>query len=141
MKQPSVGRAWGRALAALAAAAALSSCGGDTTTTATPTTVIDTFNGTLQALGSVQFPFTVNTAGTVSATLATLNPQSTITVGFGLGQPSAGVCNLISGAYSESAKVGQPLSGTINAGSYCVVLYDIGNVVGSDDFTITISHS
>jgi hypothetical protein len=141
MKQPSVGRAWGRALAALAAAAALSSCGGDTTTTATPTTVIDTFNGTLQALGSVQFPFTVNTAGVVSATLTTLNPQSTITVGFGLGQPSAGVCNLISGAYSEASKVGTPISGTINAGSYCVVLYDIGNVVGSDDFTITISHS
>jgi hypothetical protein len=37
--------------------------------------------------------------------------------------------------------VGTPISGTINAGSYCVVLYDIGNVVGSDDFTITISHS
>jgi hypothetical protein len=141
MKQPSVGRAWGRALAALAAAAALSSCGGDTTTTATPTTVTDTFNGTLQALGSVQFPFTVNTAGVVSATLTTLNPQSTITVGFGLGQPSAGVCNLISGAYSEASKVGTPISGTINAGSYCVVLYDIGNVVGSDDFTITVSHS
>jgi hypothetical protein len=141
MKQPSVGRAWGRALAALAAAAALSSCGGNTTTTPTPTTVIDTFNGTLAALGSVQFPFNVTTAGVVSATLTVLNPQSTITVGFGLGQPSAGVCNLISGAYSEAAKVGTPISGTINAGSYCVVLYDIGNVVGSDDFTITISHS
>jgi len=141
MKQPSVGRAWGRAFAALAAAAALSSCGGNTTTTPTPTTVIDTFNGTLQALGSVQFPFTVTTAGVVSATLTTLTPQSTITVGFGLGQPSAGVCNLISGAYSEATKVGTPISGTINAGSYCVVLYDIGNVVGSDDFTITISHS
>jgi hypothetical protein len=141
MKQPRVGRAWGMGLAALVLAGALSACGGDTTTPTTPTTVIDTFNGTLQALGSVQYPFTVNSAGVVSATVTSLNPQATITVGFGLGQPSAGVCNLISGAFSESAKVGQPISGTINAGSYCVVLYDIGNVVGSDDFVIQISHS
>jgi hypothetical protein len=141
MKQTIVGREWGRSVAALALAGAVSSCGGDTTTPTTPTSVIDSFNGTLAAQGSVQFPFTVTTPGVVSATLTTLNPQATITVGFGLGQPSAGVCNLISGAFSESAKVGQPISGSIGAGSYCVALYDIGNVVGSDDFTITIAHS
>ena len=143
MKQPIVGRVLGRGLLALALAGAVSSCGGDTSTatTPTPTSVIDTFNGTLAAQGSVQFPFTVTTPGVVSATLTSLNPQATITVGFGLGQPSAGVCNLITGAFSESAKVGQPISGTIGAGSYCVALYDIGNVVGSDDFIITISHS
>jgi hypothetical protein len=33
------------------------------------------------------------------------------------------------------------LSGTITAGSYCVVLYDIGNMQGTDDFVITIVHS
>jgi hypothetical protein len=141
MKQPSVGRVLGRGVVVLALAGAVESCGGDTTTPTTPTNVIDTFNGTLAAQGSVQFPFTVTTPGVVSATVTSLNPQATITVGFGLGQPSAGVCNLITGAFSESAKVGQPISGTIGAGSYCVALYDIGNVVGTDDFVITLSHS
>jgi hypothetical protein len=141
MKQPTFGRVSGRGLMALALAGAVSSCGGDTATPTTPTNVIDTFNGTLSAQGSVQFPFTVATPGVVSATLTSLNPQATITMGFGFGQPSAGVCNLITGAFSESAKVGQPISGTIGAGSYCVALYDIGNVVGTDDFVITISHS
>jgi len=127
---------------ALVLAGALASCGGDTTTTpTTPTTVTDTFNGALAAGGTTQFPFTVTTTGTISATLTSLTPQTTITVGFGLGQPASGVCQLMSGAYTEAAKVGQALSGTIATGSYCVEVYDIGNVVGSDDFVVTITHS
>lgn len=128
---------------AVVLAGLLASCGGSgsTSPTTTPTTVTDTFNGTLAAGGTIFFPFTITTSGTITATLTSLTPQTTITVGFGLGQPSSGTCALMSGAYSETSKVGQVLSGTIGTGSYCVVIYDIGNVQGSDDFVITVAHS
>jgi hypothetical protein len=138
----------GRGLTATIAAVAvtlLASCGGGSTTsptpTATPTPVTETFNGTLDPAGSTVFPFTVAAQSTLTATLTTLSPQTTITVGFGIGQPASGVCTLISGGYTETAKVGQVLSGTIVPGSYCVVVYDIGNVQVTNDFVITVVHS
>ena len=89
----------------------------------------------------MSFPFTITTQGAITATLTNFSPQTTITMGFGLGQPVNGVCTLISGAYTEAAKMGYVLSGTITTGSYCVVLYDIGNMQGTDDFVITVVHS
>jgi hypothetical protein len=142
-QQHTSGRGLTATVAAVAVTGLLASCGGGSTTsptpTATPTTV--TFNGTLDAAGSTVFPFTVASQGTLTATLTTLTPQTTITVGFGIGQPASGVCTLISGGYTETAKVGQVLSGTIVPGSYCVVVYDIGNVQVTNDFVITVVHS
>lgn len=142
-QQQTRGGGLARSLAVFALAGLLAAYGGSgtTTPTGTPTSVTDTFSGTLAPGGSISFPFTITTSGTITATLTTLTPQTTITVGFGLGQPSSGTCALMSGAYSETSKVGQVLSGTIGTGSYCVVIYDIGNVQGSDDFVITVAHS
>ena len=39
-------------------------------------------------------------------------------MGFGIGQPVNGVCTLITGAYTEAAKAGYVLSGTITTGNY-----------------------
>jgi hypothetical protein len=143
-QQQTSGGGFARSLAAVAAAGLLASCGGSDATPTTPTTpvtVTDVFTGTLAATASMSFPFAITTQGTITATLTTFSPQTTITMGFGLGQPVSGVCTLISGAYSEAAKMGYVLSGTITAGSYCVVLYDIGNMQGNNDFVITIVHS
>jgi hypothetical protein len=135
------GGVFARAAAILAVAGSLAACGGTNTTAPTnPTSVSETFNGTLAADASVQFPFNVSTTGSIAATLTSLTPQSTITVGFGIGQPSSGSCLLLTGAYSETEKVGQTISGTIAPGSYCVLIYDIGNIQGSDDFVITVAH-
>jgi hypothetical protein len=101
-------------------------------------TVTETFSGTLSASGFDSHSFTVNNSGEVDATLTGLAPQSTITVGFGLGQPASTGCSLIS--YTESARVGSVLSGTISPGSYCVSVYDIGNVQGQESYTVTIAH-
>jgi hypothetical protein len=130
-------------LTAVALAFVLASCGGSssTTPTPTPTPVTDVFNGTMAAGGSTYFPFTVTTAGTITSTLLTLTPQTTITMGFGIGQLSIGVCTPLTGAYTESAKMGQAFSGTIGPGNYCVLLYDVGNIQGSDDFVISVMHT
>jgi hypothetical protein len=131
--------------ALVAASLQLAACGGGSTTpttTATPTPEIktETFTGTLAQGGSAFHPFTVVAQGTITATLTSLSPQSSITSGFGIGQTSGTTCTLITGAYSETAKVGFALSGTIAVGSYCVMVYDLGNSAGANDYVITVSH-
>src|SRR5262249_9021407 len=63
-------------------------CGSDTTTPTTPTTpttVTDTFAGTLTPNGGVTQTFTTAASGTITATLTTLAPNSTLIVGLALG--------------------------------------------------------
>ena len=128
----------------VAAAALLSSCGGGSSPTAaaTPAPEIktETFSGSVAQGGSASHTFTVVAQGSITATLTSLSPQSTITMGFGVATLSGTTCTLISGAYSETAKVGYALSGTIAAGSYCVMIYDIGNQTAANDYVITVAH-
>ena len=139
--------AWTKAPLVLAGAAlaALAACGGgDSPTTAatpTPESKTETFTGTLTQSGSVYHPFTIAAQGSISVTLTTLSPQSTITMGLGIGTVSGTTCTLLTGAYSESAKAGSTLSGTIATGSYCVLLYDIGNMTSANDYVITVVHT
>jgi hypothetical protein len=123
------------ALLAVALAMVLGGCSNPAGANGTTT---DTFNGTVTSTGFDSHSFTVSNSGDVVATLTALSPQTTITVGFGLGQPSSTGCSLYS--YSESARVGTVLSGTIGAGTYCVTVYDVGNIQGSDTYTLTVLH-
>jgi hypothetical protein len=125
----------GRLLVLLAAGAMAGGCSNPAGSTST---VTETFSGTLSASGFDSHSFTVNNSGDVDATLTGLAPQSTITVGFGLGQPTSTGCSLIS--YTETARVGSVLQGAITPGSYCVSVYDIGNVQGLETYTVTIAH-
>ncbi len=135
-------RGWARPglrSAAVAAALALAACGGSSLPTlATPTTT-DTFTGTLAAKGVDAHSFSMAKAGTLVVTLTTLSPQSSITVGLGLGQPSGTTCSITS--TDETAKVGSAEQVTLDAGTYCVAIYDIGNVQGSDTYTLTVLHT
>jgi|SRR6185369_1924145 len=129
-------------------------CGGssDATTVTTPTGTVttDTFTGTLNPPVNGTFqanvhPFTVNTAGgTISVTLVSAGPPSTIQLGLGLGNPSAtGSCSIISGfATQTSAGSTAQLSGAgAPAGAYCIAVVDIGNVLQSVNYTVTVAHT
>src|SRR5258708_6142499 len=73
-----------RILAAVALAFGAAACGSDTPTTpttTTPVTVTDTFAGTLTANGAASYTFTTAASGTVTATLATLSPDTSLVVG------------------------------------------------------------
>jgi hypothetical protein len=119
-------------------------CGGSSGTTTLPTalttpTTTETFSGTIAATAGAVHPFTVAQAGTVTLTLTSLSPQTTITMGLGIGQPSTtAACSLLS--TNEASRVGTTISGTINPGSYCVAIYDLGNVQGSVDYVLTVVH-
>jgi hypothetical protein len=98
----------------------------------------DTFTGTLAPSGNANFGVTVKGNGELDLTLSTLAPQTTITVGLGIGVPQAGSCGLITAV--ENAKVGTTLPASVAPGSYCVLLYDVGNIQGLDSFTLTVLH-
>jgi len=140
-------------LAALLAAALAASCGGsDTAPTviATATVTTDTFTGTLNppvnnALQANVHNFTVTTAGgNINITLLSAGPPATIQLGLALGNPSStGGCAIIPGftAVTPAGSTAQlPASGA-PAGSYCVVVGDVGNVLQAVTYTVTVAHT
>ena len=127
-----------------------SGCGGnsnDSTTAATAPTLTaaattESFTGTVSVAGNDFHPFTVATAGaTLSVTLTAAGPPTTIFTGLGLGAYDAPTCTLFSNAYlTTQAGTAPQLSGTAGAGSYCVVVYDVGNQTGPITYAVTVSH-
>ncbi len=115
-------------------------CSSNNTTTPTTATasVTDTFNGTLAQGGSAAYNFNVTADGTITVTLVSLSPQTTITMGLGLGTPAVAGCSVTT--TQENVKVGTPIQATLPAGSYCLLLYDLGNMSGADAYSLTVQH-
>ena len=102
-------------------------------------------SGTPATPGSFSFPVQVtdavrNTAtGTVSVTLATMSPS--VVMGLGIGTPNGTTsCTLTSSTPSATAGSTPQLTVTEQAGSYCISVYDVGNLTGTGTFTVTVSH-
>jgi len=128
---------------AVAMALGAAACGSDTPTTpttpTTPVTVTDTFAGTLTANGAASYTFTTATSGQVTATLATLAPNSTLIVGLALGTWSGNACQIVlskDSATQFSFVVGQ----ASQANTFCVRIYDVGNVVDPSTYEIQVNH-
>jgi hypothetical protein len=139
--------AFGLVLAMAGALGMATACGGSSSNTSsvlapTGTLVTDTFSGTVQP-GGVDFnPFTITTGGTVNVTLVSAGPPPTITMGLGIGTPSAGTCVLLSGASTAAtASSTAQLTGTLSAGSYCVEVLDVGNAAGPIAYTVAVAHT
>ena len=147
---------WTRALIALAllgaaAAVTLAGCddGGSTPTsptTPTPTvaepTTSELFAGRVDAGGSSFYSFSVVENGTVNVTLAAVggaNVPSTVWLGLGLGTPSGEDCSTTS-AVNTAAGTSVHLTNTFAPGVYCVRVWDIGNLVATAAFNVTIAH-
>ena len=137
-------RHWKMAFAALALAGFAGACVTSTSTSATTTTT-ESFSGTIKPGGGAYHTFTVTQAGTVSATLTSLSPQTTIQMGLGIGTVTGAVCTLVS--YASNVTIGGAVQaatgtaqGTVSVGSCCVMIFDVGNVEDSDDYAITVAH-
>lgn len=101
-----------------------------------PTT--DTFSGVVTAGSFDGHLFSVANDGEVDIALTSLTPQSTITMGVGIGEPSSdGLCTLF-GNINDS--VGAVLASAVAKGTYCYLVYDVGNIAGSINYTLTITH-
>jgi hypothetical protein len=104
-----------------------------------PATITETITGTLNPSSTNQQTFTVNQVGSVRVTLIDVEPSAAI--GIGIGTPSVAGCLT---AASNTAVAGSTtlLSGTATvAGSFCVSISDVGNLVEPVVYTILVTHS
>jgi|SRR5581483_1472772 len=136
-----------RLVLACAWLAALAACdnSGSSTTSPTPAaaSTVETFNGTVQPGGSDAHTFTVSQFGAVNVTLTNAGPPPTIFMGLGIGSPASdGSCTVPTTASATVQAGSAPqLSGTAQAGTYCVKVSDIGNAAGPIAYTVTVAHS
>ena len=111
-----------------------------TAPTTSPTT--ETFTGTVPVGGTDAHNFTVALSnGQVNIILTAAGPPSTIFMGLGIGTPTDSTCTALSGgSVVTQAGASAQLSGTAAAGSYCVVVSDVGNQVADVTYSVTVTH-
>ena len=130
-------------LTAVLLAAALGSFGCDDATTATSPTatspVTELFSAQFIPGGSATRSFTAASAGTVSLTLSQLGPPADLVVGFGIGIPqSNGSGCYLTQSVNTGAASSPQLTVPVDAGNYCVRLFDLGTMQSPTGFTVTI---
>ena len=132
------------ALAAFVVASSLTlaGCGDDdppTTPTPTPTTTTVTFASNLAMGGASTRSFDVTRAGTVSVTLIHVNNLLTLKVGLGVGIPFAdGTGCVLSRSVETVAGNTAQLELNVDAGKYCLQIYDPGTLTGVVPFSINL---
>jgi len=128
---------------AAALAVLLASCGNNNTTTnpdgGTPgERKTETFSGTLTARAAMWHTFTVAASGTVDVTLSGLAPVQTTAVGMGIGTTPTNGCQVQ--AWNNSSTAGTMITAPINPGTFCVMVYDVGNVTDALTYNLTVVH-
>ena len=112
-----------------------------TTTTPTAVTTTDVFTGTLNMNGAASYSFVTQAAGSVVATLISLGPDSSLSVGISLGTWNGTGCSIQTGIFNDVAPQGSILTGNVGgAGTLCVRLYDIGKITDPLAFTVNVVH-
>jgi len=98
--------------------------------------VTEIFSSNLVVGGSASRSF-VSKAGAATVTLTSLGTSSTTKIGMGLGIPDALGSGCLFTRSTETAAGGQ-LAATLEIGSYCVKVWDIGTLTAVTNFTVTI---
>ena len=133
-----------RTVLVLAGSLSLAACTGDSSTATSPTTTVAapttmTFASHLAPAGSVSRAFTTSTAGTISVTLSAFGTASE-PVGIGIGVPlGSSPCSLARSVVARASSTPQIVEAA-DAGSYCVQLFDLGELRGETPFSVTIQH-
>ena len=114
-----------------------------TTATAAEPSVSEAFTGTLGVKGSAFYSFEVSAYGTVNVTLHNVGgvtgvPES-VWVGLGIGVPDGTDCSTTTSANTQAGG-GPHISTVLEAGRYCVRIYDVGNLAAPTPFSASIVH-
>jgi hypothetical protein len=109
--------------------------------TAAASPVIDTFASSIVKGGAASRTFTTLSHGTVEVTLVATTPEGT-PLGVGIGIPGNAVGNRCSMAQAEPtvASTEPQLTLAVEAGTFCVQVYDVGAVERELWFEVTIEH-
>ena len=128
---------------ATVAAACGSSTIAPTTPPVRPAVITQTFSGTLAVQGASSHNFIVIVTGKIAVTLTSVGPPS-VPIGVGLGVPSGLQCVLSFGQGSAATVEPGPspqINGTALAGTFCVEVYDVGNLTAPTAYSVTVDHS
>lgn len=116
-------------------------CGTITTSVTSPSVIpkVVNFVSRIQEHGSAWRSF-VMVAGDVSVQLTSVS-QGTTTMGLGLGTVDGTNCVISQAVETDpnSASVGPQITATLPTGTYCVKVWDIGNLTTIADFAVVIT--
>lgn len=119
-----------------------SACGNDpvaTPTTPTPDPITETFAGTITPNGAATHTFSSSAAGSVSATLVSVGPDSTIVLGFSLGTWNGTACTTV--IANDTATQSAVIIGAVSqAGQLCMRIYDVGRFTEPVTYEVTVVH-
>ena len=96
----------------------------------------ETLSGTVAQQSSVSSTVAVVADGQFDVTLSSIDPS--VTIGLGIGQFSGTSCSLL--ASNSTATAGTVVSAEVQAGTYCVSVYDVGTLSGSVTYSLTVTH-
>ena|SRR5205085_2570800 len=132
--------------------AALAGCSGSSSnsaltaaTTTTPTVVTEMFTGSIAQNGTALHNFTVTTSGySLLAGYTSIAPASVTALGLGIGawDATTSTCGLNQTQNDVSRSGSTAISGTAGAGSFCLRVYDAGNVAAdvAATYTVQVQH-
>ena len=132
-----------RALVAVALAAGATACddpGPTAPVIDTPVVenITETYTGVLARNGAVTFPFAVSAAGTATATLTSVLPN-TIAVGLTMGTWNGVSCVAVI-SNDNATEFSQMVGSTGSSGTLCMRIHDVGRLSAPVTFTIAVVH-
>jgi hypothetical protein len=97
------------------------------------------FEGSVEHEGVSAHSFTIDHEASVEVTLTGLRLAPATKIGMGLGTPTAaGNCALVDAM--DSTEVSGTIAGTLKKGTYCVAVYDSGDVASEPlDYTVSVT--
>jgi hypothetical protein len=109
-----------------------------TPSSSTAVVTTETFASFLSIGGTSARTLTVSQSGTISVTLGSVTPTALIGMGIGIPVSASSICSL---SNSLSATAGSQLTIAVDAGTYCVEMYDPGGLIAPGvSFSTTITH-
>jgi hypothetical protein len=115
----------------------------DTTETPTTTTVPSTeftVSSSFTKSGSASRTFVNTAAGDVNLTLTSASPAVALGIGVGIPRSNGAGCEVSSYVVTSSSPSPQ-LIASAEAGTFCVKVFDVGNVVETVTFSLFVKHS
>ena len=96
-----------------------------------------TFESVLYPNGSASRGVLVSTSGTLTAILDTVSPSASIGLALGLARSDGAGCYMT--VAIEAAETPAQLASAVEPGSYCVHVFDVGQLAREVAFSVTIT--
>lgn len=116
---------------------ACESTGATTPTVPAPATTTEAFTATMDQLGSVTHAFTVAATGSLQIKLTAVEPLATMALGVAL-TSGGNACGSDIAQNTNARSGAAALTGTAAVGSYCVRVFDAGNIPASTSVTYSV---